>query len=439
MSLIPSSPSANLLPACADRDWTLWAAPLPFRPRGGVESLDSHPDGDGAALGLHLDEKESYGRLIAYASGIDAGQCYLFRIWQRVQGVDGEMVRVPLILTWLGGASNRNELQRDYVDPVDPVTIRPDGWGLRTSLIQAPTGANSVRVELGLRWAAGSSVWWVAPQLEKVPALPPRKARIAVTRIQPPTPTTVEQNFGLMMTMFDQVATERPDLVLFSENLVDFNTRRPVAETAQSIPGPLTRALGERARRHGTYVATTLHEVDGERYFNTAVLIDRKGEIVGTYRKVHLAMTEAEEGILPGDDYPVFQTDFGTVGILICWDNWFPEAARLLRLAGAEILLLPIAGDGTPGHWEAISRARALDNGVYLISSAIVTDISSQIINPVGEILAKATGQFGFAVAEIDLNRKWRVPYLSVGPGLGEGRSLYLQERRPDTYRALSQ
>jgi len=207
---------------------------------------------------------------------------------------------------------------------------------------------------------------------------------------------------------------------------------RPLVETSQPVPGPATRMLSERARRYRAWAATSLHEIEGGLIYNTAVLIDREGRIAGKYRKVHLATAEGEAGITPGSEYPVFNTDFGRVGMTVCWDNWFGEAARALRLRGAEIILLPIAGDGVPGHWDIVSRARAIDNGVYLVASSTSAGSPSRIVSPDGKVLAEASD--GIAVADIDLSTESRVQWLSVGPALGEGKSLYIKERRPDTY-----
>jgi predicted amidohydrolase len=195
--------------------------------------------------------------------------------------------------------------------------------------------------------------------------------------------------------------------------------------------------LAELARKHRTHIVATLEELDGGLVYNAAVLIDRGGRIAGKYRKVHLPAAEAEEGVTPGNDYPVFDTDFGRIGILTCWDNWFVEPARVLRLKGAEILLFPIMGDGDARHWDVMSRARAIDNGVYLVSSNTVGDSASRIVDPTGEVLGEATGPAGFVVREIDLNKEWRTFWLSVGAAAGEARSLYIKERRPDTYRPL--
>jgi predicted amidohydrolase len=195
--------------------------------------------------------------------------------------------------------------------------------------------------------------------------------------------------------------------------------------------------LSRKAKQYATYAAASLHEREGSLIYNTAVLIDRYGRLAGKYRKTHLAMTEGENGITPGNDFPVFATDFGKVGLLVCWDNWFSEPARILRLKGAELLLLPIAGDGGLEHWDVVSRARALDNGLYFVSSNTVGDSTSRIIDPSGKVLAETNSPFGIVSAEIDLDRELRLRWLSVGPGDGEARSLYIHERRPDTYGPL--
>jgi predicted amidohydrolase len=432
--------SGNCLPAPETGKWTLLPVTHRSSPRSGVECSGWGDSAEnGFILALHSDNAESYVRFTTTVNGVKGGQYYQFSVWQKTQGIDFEVVRVPLVLSWFSGCNGQGVLQRDYVGEAGVSTILSEGWSYRCRTLQAPVEAQSVRVELGLRWAEGGSACWAAPSMVEVAPPSARKARIVTTRIQPSGNTSVEANTRQMAEMFDLVSKERPDLVLFSENLVDYSVRRPLLETVQPIPGPLTGMLSERARRYSTYVVTTLHEVDRNGHFyNTAVLIDRKGAIAGCYRKIHLTMEEAEQGILPGSEPLVFDADFGRIGVMICWDNWFSETARLLRLRGAEILVLPIAGDGTPGHWEVVSRTRAIDNGVYLVSSATVADTPSQIINPAGEILAEAVGCFSYAFQELDLNQQWRVRYLSVGPCLGEPRNLYTQERRPDVYHPLS-
>jgi predicted amidohydrolase len=294
-----------------------------------------------------------------------------------------------------------------------------------------------VRIELGLRWTESGSVLWHAPRLIQTNPPAPRRVRLATTYLRPNSPATVDQNMQSMADLLDLLGPEKPDLVLFSENFVDRYVGGPLAERAQTIPGPLTRMLSEKAREHRTYVVTTLNEVDGEQLHVTAVLIDREGEIAGTYRKVHVPMVEAEAGIVPGDEYPVFGTDFGRIGIMICWDHWFVEPARALRLKGAEILLVTLAGDGVPGHWDVVSRARAIDNGVYLVASSTVADSTSRIIDPKGTVLAETRTSPTYVLQEVDLEHQWRVRWLSA-ESMGEGKSLYVNERRPDTYSSLS-
>lgn len=383
-------------------------------------------------LRMRSSEFASYGKWITTVPKIEAGKSYRFEVQYRPEKVVSDDVSVAVILSWR--SDSNKPIQRDYVDHVSPAA---DGWNLATRIFQAPENAHSVTIELALRWSNTGSVLWKQPGLFKVEAPPHRKVRIVTTRIQPPPgPAAVEKNLELMAATFDRAAIEKPDLVLFTENLVDRYVTRPLSETAEPIPGPATRMLSEKAMRYKTWVATSMHESDGGLIYNTAVLIDREGRIAGKYRKVHLAMEEGESGITPGSDYPVFNTDFGRVGMMVCWDNWFGEVARALRLKGAEILLLPIAGDGVPGHWDVISRARAIDNGLFLVASSTSKESPSRIINPDGQVLAETAD--GIATAEIDLDRETRVRWLSVGSADGEGKSLYIKERRSDTYGSLT-
>ena len=128
----------------------------------------------------------------------------------------------------------------------------------------------------------------------------------------------------------------------------------------------------------------------------------------------------------------MFDTEFGKIGLLICWDNWFVEPARIMRLKGAEMVFFPIAGDSRRTGTSCRERARS--TMACILISSNTTGGASRIVNPAGKIIAEAAGDFKLAVSDIDLNREWRTKWLSIGPGLGEGKSLFIKERRPDTY-----
>lgn len=236
----------------------------------------------------------------------------------------------------------------------------------------------------------------------------------------------LDRNLQAMLTMLDRLVDDAPDLVVFSETFYDRGIYAP-----QSIPGPLTQAIADKARVLSSYIVLCLNEQDGDLFYNTAVLIDRQGDIVGKYRKTHLPLIEAEEGVTPGDDLPVFETDFGKIGILICWDQCFSEAARILRLKGAEMIVISTIGDAP-----VQSLARAADNGIHVVVAGDDGPRPSRIINPLGEIIADIDrSQDGYCLAQVNLAKPWYVHWLSVGDANGEPRSLYLKERRTDLYR----
>jgi N-carbamoylputrescine amidase len=182
---------------------------------------------------------------------------------------------------------------------------------------------------------------------------------------------------------------------------------------AETIPGPTTKKLSELARRKKVIIIGSVFEKRTQGiYHNTAVIIDTDGEIIGIYRKMHIPDDPCfyeKFYFTPGDlGFHSFQTQYGRIGSLVCWDQWFPEAARLVALAGAQIIFYPTAigwhEDEKPEvckvqqqAWETIQRAHAIANGVYV---AVVNRVgqegklkfwgSSFVVSPFGEILARA-------------------------------------------------
>jgi predicted amidohydrolase len=219
--------------------------------------------------------------------------------------------------------------------------------------------------------------------------------------------------------LVEGAAAQKPDVICLPEGITVVGTPKSYWEVSEAIPGPTTARLGTLARKLNSYVVAGIYERAGSVLYNTAVLIDRQGGVVGSYRKTHLPREEVEAGITPGDTYPVFQTDFGKVGLIVCWDLQFPEPTRAMALQGAEVVLLPIWGGS-----DVLARARAIENHVFLVTSSY--DMKTFIVDPAGAVLAEATGEQPVVTAELRLDRK------IVQPWLGDMKARTWKERRPD-------
>ena len=233
-------------------------------------------------------------------------------------------------------------------------------------------------------------------------------------------------------------------------------------DLAEPIPGPSTERLGKLAKKHGVVLVSSLFERRGAGlYHNTAVVFDTDGAIAGKYRKMHIPDDPGFNEkfyFTPGDlGFQPIDTSVGRLGVLVCWDQWYPEAARLMALAGAELLLYPTAIGWDPGDdqaekerqrnaWILSHRGHAVANGLPVLSCNRVghepspllhrqaqderlqgIDFwgSSHVLGPQGEFLAEAsTAAPEILMAEVDLQRSEHIR--RIWP--------FLRDRRIDAY-----
>jgi N-carbamoylputrescine amidase len=231
-------------------------------------------------------------------------------------------------------------------------------------------------------------------------------------------------------------------------------------DLAEPVPGPTTAALGKVAEKAGVVVIAPLFERRAAGlYHNSAAILDSTGEIVGLYRKMHIPDDPAyyeKFYFAPGDrGFPAFATKVGCLGVLICWDQWYPEAARLVALEGASVIFYPTAigwhpeekerfGAAQRDAWRTVQRAHAIANGVYVaainrvghekLAGAPGQGIefwgSSFLSDPFGVVLAEAAvDREEILFGEIDLDRIEEV----------RRNWPFLRDRRIDAYAGLDQ
>ena len=285
--------------------------------------------------------------------------------------------------------------------PSEHKTAPADTLSLECTFRHEPHPSEHERMELYLRAAPTGRIAWSRAVVTQIPQPPARIARIATIRFgEPPAPLSMAEQRERMAAKLDQAGSMGVDIAALTEfspvQGVPERAYGSWADAAEPVPdGPVCRVLAEAARRHRMHVIAGVICRRGRHVFNTAVLFDRSGELLGCYDKTHLTFGELRAGISCGTEYPVFDLDVGRVALHICYDEWFPEVARYYAHLGAEILFLPVAG-GKPITW----RTRALDNRLYFVAAA--TGPPSMIIDSSGVIIAEIHGD-GVACADIDL------------------------------------
>lgn len=196
---------------------------------------------------------------------------------------------------------------------------------------------------------------------------------------------TVNRNVKDTAKLLKRAAMEEPDIVCLTECWPTLGlSARDSTKAAEEIPGPIFRTVSSIAKEHGTYVICPMIEKKDGRFHNSAVLLDRNGEYVGSYYKIHPTIDEIESGITPGTQSGVFKVDFGILGLAICFDLNFEEVIKGLVKEGAKLVFFPSAYEGG-----LQLRIWAFNYGVYMVSAR--GGENSMIVDPLGRILAKSS------------------------------------------------
>jgi len=256
----------------------------------------------------------------------------------------------------------------------------------------------------------------------------------------------VRENRVRILGLIDEVAGQGARLVVFPECALSGYVFEDVEEAraaSEPVPGPSTKAIAATCKQLGVYAVVGMLEEAGEAIYNSAVLCGPEG-LVGVYRKTHLPFLGVDKLTALGPDpYRVYETSIGRIGMLICYDLRFPEAARCLALEGADVIALPTnwpqGADASP---DFIAPARAMENRLFLVAVNRAGQErgarfigKSQIVDPSGRRLAMAqTIDETIITATFDptLARQKR---LVIEPGVFEMDTV--GDRRPDLYRRI--
>jgi predicted amidohydrolase len=387
---------------------------ISFEPRGG-------PNRSGAFV-IATDEGVGQHGWVHRTFPVTGGKTYRFLARRKTARVDFPRRSTPARIVWQDDRgklvpadvpAGRQPVGRPVptAEPEHPPdgTTDGQGWTTLAARYRAPAKATRAVVELHLQWAPRARVRWSVATFDEADPVPARRVRLATVHHRP-TSTTPRGNCEQFAPLLAEAARQRADLVVLGETVHYVGLGKKPHEVAEPVPGPSTDYFCRLAKKHGVYLVVSLYERDGRVVYNVAVLIGPDGRILGKYRKVCLPHAEIEAGVMPGNDYPVFETRLGKIGMMVCYDGFFPEVARELTRRGAEVIAWPVWGCDP-----LLARARANENRVFLVSSTYTDAAAGWMLSAVygrdGAPLAVARQSGTVAVAEVDLNERHIGPY----------------------------
>jgi predicted amidohydrolase len=419
----------------------------PWHPHAAAAPLTER-NGDTLAIAANGTRTCVGGWQLDYA-GVEPGTTYRLVSQAQLNDVDEWRDRLQCLAYW-GGIDEDRARKRDST-VVEWDYLLPERDGDRVAFdrtFTAPEGAKRLSIRYTFRWTPAGSTEWTLPDITIVePEKTTTPSAIAVVTGQRDDfkgqRRTTESNIAHYTNLCEQACSADPDLIVLPEIAVQYGVEGSPLDLAVPAPGPETERFSEIAKSRDVRILLGLLERDGDAVHNTALLIGPDGEIDGRYRKVHLAVGgEMDSGILPGEDFPVFETEMGRIGCNICMDSSAAESSRMMGLNGADFLLLPIMGDHRAWHpedhtWDlerfrGIMQTRAMDNQLCVVV-AVNRGEGSCVIDRVGHVLAWNDGTEDTIQATVDLADGWR----PSSKGSYEG--VNWMQRRPHTYGAFTE
>ena len=384
------------------RPWSPRKAICPRTCRDGKEFVVASNGSEGCYGGWELQ----------YPAG-KAGEWRSFRVKVRWSDLERGYDCVNVALMWV----DKEERMVGW-EPILPAGLE-DGHVVYEGEALVPERASILVARLLMACSSSGEIRWTAPEVRPAAAPKPRRLRLGAAGAPlPPEKRTRRNNTEFYLRLCRQAAEKQIDLLCLPEIMLSWGmpiNNASLAKKAFVVPGKETAPFQELAKEHKMALCFSVLEKNREMVHNTAILIDKRGELVGRYRKVHLAQpSEIWWGVTPGNEFPVIDLDGAKVAMNICMDSSAVESARVPARKGAEIICLPIMGDhraSTCWHerqhdfdverWSMIQRMRAMDNHVYMVVSRN-SGYGTGIFSPKGEVLAMSGGR-AVEHADVDL------------------------------------